>query len=135
MGILYKEIAEKIKRNPAAVEIANKILENYNPESVEDMQDALKEIFGPMFEGLLKGELNHHLGYESNSKEEKATDNRRNGSTPKTLKTSMGPVNIEAPRDRDGSFEPVIIPKRTKDDANDRLMWRTDVLYDIIFHE
>ena len=40
---------------------------------------------------------------------------RRNGSTPKTLKTSMGPVDIEAPRDRDGSFEPVIIPKRTKD--------------------
>ena len=105
----------KIKRNPAAVDIANKILENYNPESVEDMQEALKEIFGPMFEGLLKGELNHHLGYESNSKEEKTTDNRRNGSTPKTLKTSMGEVPIEAPRDRDGSFEPMIIPKRTKD--------------------
>ena len=105
----------KIKRNPAAVEIANKILENYNPESVEDMQDALKDIFGPMFEGLLKGELNHHLGYESNSKETKSTDNRRNGSTPKTLKTSMGEVPIEAPRDRDGSFEPLIIPKRTKD--------------------
>ena len=105
----------KIKRNPAAVEIANKILSEYNPESVEDMQDALKEIFGPMFEGLLKGELNHHLGYESNSKEEKTTDNRRNGSTPKTLKTSMGEVPINSPRDRDSSFEPVIIPKRTKD--------------------
>ena len=66
----------KIERNPAAVEIANKILEEYKCGNVEDMQDALKEIFGPMFEGLLKGELNHHLGYESNSKEEKATDNR-----------------------------------------------------------
>ena len=105
----------KIKRNPAAVEIANKILEEYKCGNVEDMQDALKDIFGPMFEGLLKGELKHHLGYESNSKEEKTTDNRRNGSTPKTLKTSMGPVDIQAPRDRDGSFEPLIIPKRTKD--------------------
>lgn len=105
----------KIKRNPAAVEIANKILEEYKCGNVEEMQDALKDIFGPMFEGLLKGELNHHLGYESNSKEEKTTDNRRNGSTPKTLKTSMGPVDIQAPRDRDGSFEPMIIPKRTKD--------------------
>ena len=105
----------KIKRNPAAEEIANKILSEYNPESVEDMQDALKEIFGPMFEGLLKGELNHHLGYRSNSKENKSTDNRRNGSTPKTLKTTMGEVPINSPRDRDGSFEPVIIPKRTKD--------------------
>lgn len=105
----------KIKRNPAAEEIANKILEEYKCGNVEDMQNALKDIFGPMFEGLLKGELNHHLGYESNSKEEKDTDNRRNGFTPKTLKTTMGPVDIKAPRDRDGSFEPAIIPKRSKD--------------------
>ena len=105
----------KIKRNPAAENIANEILRNYNPESVEDMQEALRDIFGPMFEGLLKGELNHHLGYESNSKEPKDTDNRRNGSTPKTLKTTMGEVKIDSPRDRDGSFEPQIIPKRSKD--------------------
>lgn len=105
----------KIKRNPAAEEIANKIISEYNPESVADMQDALKDIFGPMFEGLLKGELNNHLGYKSNSKEVKQTSNRRNGSTPKTLKTSMGEVEINSPRDRDGSFDPLIIPKRTKD--------------------
>jgi len=105
----------KIKRNPAAQSIADQILENYNPESVEDMQEALRDIFGPMFEGLLKGELSHHLGYESNSKDPKNTDNRRNGSTPKTLKTTMGEVKIDSPRDRDGSFEPQIIPKRTKD--------------------
>ena len=105
----------KIKRNPAAENIANEILRNYNPESVEDMQEALRDIFGPMFEGLLKGELNHHLGYESNSKEPKDTDNRRNGSTPKTLKTTMGEVKIDSPRDRDGSFEPKLIPKRSKD--------------------
>lgn len=105
----------KIKRNPAAEEIANKILSEYKPESVEEMQEALKEIFGPMFEGLLKGELNHHLGYESNSKEVKLTNNRRNGTTPKTLKTSMGEVTINSPRDRDSTFEPQIIPKRTKD--------------------
>ena len=105
----------KIKRNPIAEEIANQILREYNPESVEDMQSALKEIFGPMFEGLLKGELNNHLGYKSNSKEAKSTDNRRNGTTPKTLKTSMGEVTINSPRDRDSSFEPIIVPKRTTD--------------------
>ena len=79
------------------------------------MQNALRDIFGPMFEGLLKGELNHHLGYKSNSREEKSASNRRNGTTPKTLKTTMGEVEINSPRDRDGSFEPQIIPKRTKD--------------------
>ena len=105
----------KIKRNPAAAKIAQAILEEYDVNSVEDMQSALKDVFGPMFEAMLKGEMNNHLGYDSNSKEPKSTDNRRNGTTPKTLKTTMGEVPINAPRDRDGSFEPQIIPKRTKD--------------------
>ena len=59
----------KIKRNPAAVKIANEILKEYDCDSVADMQDALKEIFGPLFEGMLQGEMDHHLGYKSNSKE------------------------------------------------------------------
>ena len=105
----------KIKRNPAAVKIAEAILKEYEPGSVEDMQGALKEIFGPMFEAMLKGEMNNHLGNESNSRDPKETTNRRNGSTPKTLKTTMGEVAISSPRDRDGSFEPQVVPKRTKD--------------------
>lgn len=105
----------KIKRNPAAEKIAQTILEEYEVGSVEDMQSALKDIFGPMFEAMLKGELDNHLGYKSNSKEKKETTNRRNGSTPKTLKTTMGEVPISSPRDREGTFEPVIIPKRSKD--------------------
>ncbi len=67
------------KRDPESVKLANLILEKYQPETVEDMQNALKDIFGPMFESMLKGEMNHHLGYESNNKEEKKTTNRRNG--------------------------------------------------------
>ena len=68
-----------------------------------------------MFEGLLKGEMDHHLGYDSNDKGPKDTDNRRNGYGEKTLKTTYGEVPIEVPRDRDGSFEPKIVPKRKKD--------------------
>ena len=108
----------KIKRNPAAVKIANEILKEYDCNSLADMQDALKEIFGPLFEGMLQGEMDNHLGYKSNSKEPKSTKNRRNGSNPKTLKTTMGEVEINAPRDRNGSFEPVIVPKRSKDVSN-----------------
>lgn len=105
----------KIKRNPQAVNIANKIIEEYQPKSVEEMQNALKDIFGPMFESMLKGEMDHHLGYESNSKEAKETSNRRNGYGKKKLRTSSGEVEIATPRDRDGSFEPKLIPKRSKD--------------------
>ncbi|QDP39173.1 hypothetical protein FN924_02560 [Radiobacillus deserti] len=105
----------KIKRDPNSVELAEKIIEQYQPKSVEDMQNALKEIFGPMFESMLKGEMNHHLGYEPNDKNQKDTTNRRNGYGKKTLKTTAGEVDIAVPRDRDGSYEPQLIPKRKKD--------------------
>ncbi|WP_226035420.1 IS256 family transposase [Aquibacillus saliphilus] len=103
------------KRNPNSVELANKIIEQYQPESVEDMQNALKDIFVPMFESMLKGEMNHYLGYETNDKAEKETVNRRNGYGKKSIKTTTGEVEIAVPRDRDGSFEPQLIPKRKKD--------------------
>ncbi len=104
----------RIKRDPKKVALAQAILEAYNPESVEDMNDALKDLFGPLFESMLQGEMNNHLGYESNDKGAKNTDNRRNDYTKKTLKTTQGEVKIESPRDRDGSFEPVLVPKRKK---------------------
>ena len=105
-------------KNPKRNELVNAILETYQPETAEDVQNALKDIFGPMFEAMLQGEMNAHLGYDNNSKEAKTTENRRNGYIDKNVKTSMGEMNISVPRDRDGSFEPVIVPKRTKDISN-----------------
>ena len=103
------------KRDPKKNELAQKILDAYQPESVEDMQEALKDIFGPLFETMLKGEMNHHLGYDSNSKDTKPTDNRRNGYGSKKVKTSYGEIDIDVPRDRDASFEPELIEKRQTD--------------------
>ena len=103
------------KRNPDAEKLAESILNAYQPESVDDMQDALKEVFGPLFEKMLQGELNNYLGYDAHSKEPKEHDNRRNGYGNKTLKTSFGEVAIDVPRDREASFEPELIPKRKRD--------------------
>ena len=105
----------KNKRSEASRAIAQAIIEQYQPTSAEDMQDALRDIFGPMFEAMLQGEMDSHLGYESNNHGFKNTTNRRNGYTHKKLRTSMGEVEIDAPRDRDGSFDPQLIPKRSKD--------------------
>ena len=102
-------------KNNNKTQLVQAILDTYQPKTAEDVQNALKDIFGPMFEAMLQGEMNNHLGYNNNSKEKKETDNRRNGYIDKTVKTSLGEMNIAVPRDRDGSFEPVIIPKRTKD--------------------
>lgn len=103
------------KESTPGENLAKQIIEQYNPQNVEDMQNALKDIFGPMFEAMLKGEMNAHLGYENNDHSAKATTNRRNGYTSKEIKTSAGTVDINVPRDRDGSFEPKIVPKRKKD--------------------
>lgn len=108
------EMAEKKKITPGA-NLAKQIIEQYNPKSVADMQNALKDIFGPMFEAMLQGEMNGHLGYKSNDHSAKSTDNRRNGYTNKKVKTSAGEVEIKVPRDRDSSFEPKLVPKRQKD--------------------
>ena len=108
-------MARKQKRDPRTVAIAKAILEQYNCKNVEDMQDAVKDIFGPMFEAMLQGEMDSHLGYESNDHGPKSTENRRNGYNSKTLKSTYGDIPVEVPRDRDASFEPQVIPKRTRD--------------------
>lgn len=105
----------KNKRNEVGRAIAQSIIEQYQPQNAQDMQNAIKDIFGPMFEAMLQGEMDDHLGYESNDHGYKATSNRRNGYTNKTLKTTMGDIDIQSPRDRDGSFEPQIVPKRSRD--------------------
>ena len=107
------EMAKKKEITPGE-SLAKQIIEQYNPKSVADMQNALKDIFGPMFEAMLQGEMNSHLGYESNDHGAKSTDNRRNGYTNKKVKTSAGEVDIKVPRDRDSSFEPELVPKRQK---------------------
>lgn len=103
------------KRDPKSVELANRIIAEYAPESVEDMENALKDVFGPMFEAMLQGEMNNHLGYSSNDKSDKITENRRNGYGNKTLNTTKGNIEINVPRDGDASFEPQLIKKRQRD--------------------
>ena len=53
----------KYKLSEASKAIAQAIIEQYHPQSAEDMQNALKDILGPMFESMLQGEMDSHLGY------------------------------------------------------------------------
>ena len=105
----------KIKRIPAALKIADLIFENFDLKNANDANDALKEVFGPLFEKMLNAEMDAHLGYDKNSQEPKETENRRNGFGEKTIQGSFGETKISVPRDRDGTFEPVVVPKHKKD--------------------
>lgn len=108
-------MAKRNNRNTKGMAIAQAIMEQYQPKTKEDMQDAIKDIFGPMFESMLQGEMDAHLGYSSNDHGYKETANRRNGYTHKNVNTIYGEIPVDVPRDRESSFEPQLIPKRTKD--------------------
>lgn len=78
-----------------------------------DVNRMLEELRKKMVQKLLDKEFEEHMKYKKGSHEEKETDNRRNGKgTTKRVKTNDGEYDITMPRDRDGSFEPVIVPKR-----------------------
>jgi len=80
-------------------------------ESIQDMTTALKKA---LIERALGGELSHHLGYPPGGDKPAEAGNHRNGSTGKTVLTEDGPLRIEVPRDRQGSFEPLLIPKHER---------------------
>jgi transposase-like protein len=75
------------------------------------MTTALKKA---LIERALGGELSHHLGYPPGGDKPAEAGNHRNGSTGKTVLTEDGPLRIEVPRDRQGSFEPLLIPKHER---------------------
>ncbi len=110
-------------------------LDGLSPGLREQLPDALidellagaqteQEIVGPggllagltkrLVERALEVELTDHLGFERGEAPPGGTGNTRNGSTPKTLATEHGPVPIETPRDREGTFEPKIVRKRQR---------------------
>ena len=79
--------------NTPGEQIAQQILSHYDLKDAQDVQNVMKQIFGPIFESMLKGEMKNHLGYERNERAA-GCDNARNGYSEKTLKTSLGEVPI-----------------------------------------
>ena len=104
------------KNSPSAPgeQIAKQILDKYDLKNDQDVQEVMKQIFGSIFESMLKGEMENHLSYEKHGHSESST-NSRNGYSQKTLKTSLGKVPIRVPRDREGSFEPQVVKKHQTD--------------------
>jgi len=74
------------------------------------LQEALKDLLGDTIQNMLEAELDEHLGYEKYESTEEAKSNYRNGYTSKTLKSSVGQVEIDIPRDRNAEFEPKLFP-------------------------
>jgi transposase-like protein len=80
-------------------------------EAVNDATLAFKKA---LIEAAMDAELTHHLGYEPGAGRPDEVTNHRNGSTAKTVLTDKGKIRIETPRDRDGRFEPLLVPKHAR---------------------
>jgi len=77
----------------------------------KDFDEFFSELFKEGISQMLKAEMTDHLGYEKHSKEGNNSGNSRNGDYPKTLKTSLGEITVNVPRDRNGEFDPKVVPK------------------------
>ena len=109
-------------------EAARRLAEAFSPETIDALlKDAksagtpidgvdglLNQMTKAVLERALQAEMTHHLGYDAGDPAGRGSGNSRNGKSTKTVSTSNGPVDIDVPRDRNGSFEPAIVPKRAR---------------------
>ena len=84
------------------------------PMSAEAVNAASMAFKKALIERALGAELSHHLGYRPGATKPEDANNHRNGASGKTVLTEDGPLRIDVPRDREGSFEPVLIPKHDR---------------------
>ena len=87
------------------------LLQDAGINDVAGVQDLFKEMVGTVLENGLEGELDEELGYSKYDYQNKQTENSRNGHSEKTLKTSLGDLELSIPRDRKGEFDPQMVKK------------------------
>ncbi len=100
---------------PVAKEQIRQIIANNNLNSVADVYTFLRDGFKDILQELMEAELDAALGYEKNQEGDMESTNKRNGHSPKNLKSQYGEFQIDVPRDRNGEFEPKLIPKYQRD--------------------
>ncbi len=96
-------------------QLLDELIKDYkNPEDLIGENGLLKQLTKALLERAMSAELTHELGYNKNSKADKATANRRNGKSEKTVSSRHGEMRIAVPRDRAAEFEPQIIKKNQR---------------------
>ena len=112
-----------MKENNKGKEILKLLQENYDINTAQDLSSALKDMFKGALQEMMNAEFDSSMGYSKYDKKSEKT-NYRNGTTKKKLKSEFGEFEFETPRDRNGEFEPQIVPKNTRDvsDIEDKII-------------
>ena len=105
---VHKVVMTEGKRN-----IIQQLLQEYDIETAEDIQDALKDLLGGTIKEMMEAEMDEHLGYGKS--EHSDSDDYRNGYKTKRVNSSYGSMEIDVPQDRKSTFEPQVVKKRQKD--------------------
>lgn len=94
------------------------VIREYNLKEGKDVVGAVKDLMKDLLQEMLDEELELELGYSKHDHKNKRTDNSRNGYSKKRVRSTLGEVEIEVPRDRKGEFEPLVVRKYEKDISN-----------------
>jgi putative transposase len=92
----------------------DELLTGKTTEEIVGPKGLLKQLTKALIERAMNAELNHHLGYQKHAPEGRGTGNSRNGRSRKKVQGDFGSVEIEVPRDRNGTYDPKIIPKHER---------------------
>jgi putative transposase len=96
-------------------EVLDELLKDYQgPEDITGPDGLLKRLTAALVNRAMEAEMGHHLGYDSGETPPEEQGNRRNGKGSKRVRTGQGEVELSVPRDRDGTFEPQIVPKHQR---------------------
>lgn len=108
-----KKPVHKVQMTEEKRNIIHQLLEEYDIQSAEDIQEALKDLLGGTIKETREAEMDDHLGYEKSQRSD--SDDYRNGYKTKRVNSSYDAMAIEVPQDRRSSFEPKVVQKRQKD--------------------
>ena len=109
------EIAARAAALPKIpAELLDRLAAGSQPMTAGEIEATTMALKKALIERALGGELSHHLGYRAGAGKPADAGNVRNGASGKTIHTKDGPLRIGVPRDRDGSFEPLLIPKHER---------------------
>lgn len=101
-----------VDKQPLSPDLIDRLLANYQkPEDLIGADGLLKQLTKALVERALQAEMSVHLGHEKHHPAENPAGNTRNGKSKKTLKGDFGELPIDIPRDRHGTFEPLLVSK------------------------
>lgn len=108
-----KKPVHRVQMTEGKRNIIHQLLKEYDIQTAEDIQEALKDLLGGTIKEMMEAEMDNPLGYKKSERSD--NDDYRNGCKRKRVNSSYGAMKTEVPQDRRSTFQPQVVKKRQKD--------------------